>query len=101
MHSAETPSLGGRAWFVGDLTPEELDEIGPPPAPLPRPGWSHEEYRAQMLRRGVRETRDESALGVDRYLALAEAWGVLEKRPNTVWIIGGDGFCRPFWSDAV
>lgn len=73
-----------RAWLVGDLTPEELDEIGPDAAPEPPPAWTQEEYKAQMLRRGIVDAHDGIGLGVDGYLELAEAFGILEKRPDTL-----------------
>lgn len=77
-------SADNRAWIAGDLTPEELDEIGPEPTTMPPLSWTRGEYKAQMLRRGIVDACDEMGLGIDGYLALAEAVGILEKRPNMV-----------------
>lgn len=85
------PSLGlpdNRVWIAGDLTPEELDELGPEPTVTPPLSWTREEYKAQMLRRGIVDACDQMGLGIDGYLELAEAAGILEKRPNTLWIVG-------------
>ena len=75
-------------WIAGDLTLEELDEIGPEPTAALPPSWTPEEYKAQMLRRGVVDACDGMGLGMDGYLVLAEAVGILEKRPNTLWMVG-------------
>ncbi len=40
-----------------------------------------------MEGRGVRDTNDSDALGIDGYLALAEEVGWLHKRPNTMPLI--------------
>ncbi|MEU6997901.1 hypothetical protein [Nonomuraea sp. NPDC046570] len=101
MTLAETLPLEERVWLVGELAPEERDATGPTPASAPRPTWSREEYRAQMLRLGITETRDESVLGMDGYIALAGACGILEKRPTIGWVIDADGVCRPSGSGAA
>ncbi|MCP2352696.1 hypothetical protein [Nonomuraea roseoviolacea] len=78
MRTAAAPKV-----FVGDLAPEELDEIGPDAAPQrPAPeSWTRDEYRAWMLQSGITEV--EGGLGIESFLDLAESVGLLEKRPNT------------------
>ncbi|WP_431911655.1 hypothetical protein [Nonomuraea jabiensis] len=84
---------GARGYFrrpqiwTGQLTPEELEEIGPDATPPPPASWTRDEYRALMEGRGVRDTNDSDALGIDGYLALAEEVGWLHKRPNTMPLI--------------
>ena len=87
MQPSPRPS-GDRVWIAGDLTPQELDELGPEPITVPPLSWTREEYKARMLRRGIVDACDEMGLGIDGYLELAEAVGILEKRPNTLWITG-------------
>ncbi|GAA3154507.1 hypothetical protein GCM10010486_20760 [Nonomuraea roseoviolacea subsp. carminata] len=69
--------------FVGDLTSEELDEIGPDATPQQAApeSWTRDEYRAWMLQSGIIEV--EGGLGIESFLDLAESVGLLEKRPNT------------------
>ncbi|MFI9554576.1 hypothetical protein [Nonomuraea endophytica] len=74
-----------RRAFVGDLAPEELAEIGPEAETEPEPpeSWTPDEYRALLLARGVQDCQRSMAAGFAGYLRLAEAHGLLEKRPNT------------------
>ncbi|MFI6320068.1 hypothetical protein ACIBG8_21205 [Nonomuraea sp. NPDC050556] len=81
-----------RVWSVGDLTPEELDELGPEPVVGSPLSWTLEEYKTLMLCRGIADACGGIRLGLDGYLELAEAFGVLEKRPNTLWVADA-GLC--------
>lgn len=69
--------------FVDDLTPEELDEIGPDATPQQAApeSWTRDECRARMLKSGLREV--EGGLGIEGALDLLGSMGWLEKRPNT------------------
>ncbi|WP_113705501.1 hypothetical protein [Nonomuraea lactucae] len=73
---------------IGDLTPEELAEIGPDAAPPPPESWTRDEYRQYLLRRGVENCTADHALGIEGFLDLAESHGLLEKRPNTMTLLG-------------
>ncbi|MBB5079834.1 hypothetical protein [Nonomuraea endophytica] len=70
---------------MGDLAPEELEEIGPDPAADPPSSWTREEYEDRLLLRGITDRHSAPSmvrLGVQAYLTLLEEHGLLEKRPN-------------------
>ncbi|MFE3453673.1 hypothetical protein ACFXJ8_32565 [Nonomuraea sp. NPDC059194] len=73
---------------IRDLTTEELAALNQESDVIPSPSWTRDEYWAQMLARGVAESGRPGTAGIDGYLALADEFGVLEKRPNTLWADG-------------
>jgi hypothetical protein len=71
---------------VEELTREELEALGPSAEPPPRPSWTREQYRAWMIARGIADYEGPEGTGIDGFLELAEAFGLLEKRPNTLCV---------------
>ncbi|MBB6348765.1 hypothetical protein FHU36_005310 [Nonomuraea muscovyensis] len=74
--------------FVGELAPEELAEIGPDATPSAPDSWTRNEYRAYLLERGVQNCTAPNVLGIEGLLDLAEVYGLLEKRPNMMNVLG-------------
>jgi hypothetical protein len=66
-----------------EILVEGLSDPAPAWVPSPREGWTRAAYRADMKSRGITEARDVMGFGIDGYLDLAQAWGLLEYRPNT------------------
>ncbi|GAA0955301.1 hypothetical protein [Nonomuraea longicatena] len=67
-----------------ELTWEELEALGPSAEPPPPAAWTREEYRAWMVARGIADYDGPDGTGIETFLDLAEEFGLLEKRPNTL-----------------